>query len=488
MKIVNTGIKYQIYDDSLRTFDSLPAATYCVRFSKLSGFYLESRPNMQVNETVYGPHESKVEKVIASYNAFPRSLGVILSGAKGIGKSMFARLLSTRAISAGLPVLIVDEAIPGIASYLESIDQEVMILFDEFDKTFAHPSDNDKTDPQSTMLSLFDGTSNGKRLFVVTCNDLKGLNDFLVNRPGRFHYHFRFDYPTADEIRTYMQDKLKPEYYDQIDAVIGFAGRVDLNYDCLRSIAFELNTGLPFTEAIKDLNIVNLNAEHYNITMKFANGIVYTASNVRRDLFDPSSEEYVRFFNKNGDFIFEVTYNNDSVQFDKTSGTPFVEGKDLTFEYRHISDDELSDPDEKACYDAITQIKSTTPAALVFRRHDRRVLHKANMSRVYTLNGKTVATNRHKAIKQTTDSLEEFRQSHPGDVCKLKVKEHHPAYRNLNRNYPGSVFLVDGQVHVMQGVSGSHNGKADGYYNTNGNAYPYYKCKFVVKNEGIVFA
>lgn len=154
MKIVNTGIKYQIYDDSLRTFDSLPAATYCVRFSKLSGFYLESRPNMQVNETVYGPHESKVAKVMASYNAFPRSLGVILSGAKGIGKSMFARLLSTRAISAGLPVLIVDEAIPGIASYLESIDQEVMILFDEFDKTFAHPSDDDKTDPQSTMLSV----------------------------------------------------------------------------------------------------------------------------------------------------------------------------------------------------------------------------------------------------------------------------------------------------------------------------------------------
>lgn len=123
-----------------------------------------------------------------------------------------------------------------------------------------------------------------------------------------------------------------------------------------------------------------------------------------------------------------------------------------------------------------------------FRRHDRRVLHKANMSRVYTLNGKTVATNRHKAIKQTTDSLEEFRQSRPDDVCKLKVKEHHPAYRNLNRNYPGSVFLAGKQVHVMQGISGSHNGKADEYYDTNGNAYPYYKCKFVAKNEGIIFA
>ena len=123
-----------------------------------------------------------------------------------------------------------------------------------------------------------------------------------------------------------------------------------------------------------------------------------------------------------------------------------------------------------------------------FRRHDRRALHKENMSRVYTLNGKTVATNRHKAIKQTTDSLEEFRQNHPDDVCKLKVKEHHPAYRNLNRNYPGSVFLVGKQAHVMQGISSSHNGKADGYYDTNGNAYPYYKGKFVAKNEGIVFA
>ena len=88
MKIVNTGIKYQIYDDSLRTFDSLPAATYCVRFSKLSGFYLESRPDLQVNETVYGPHESKVEKVMSSYKMFPRTLGVNLSGAQGLGKSM----------------------------------------------------------------------------------------------------------------------------------------------------------------------------------------------------------------------------------------------------------------------------------------------------------------------------------------------------------------------------------------------------------------
>ena len=136
-----------------------------------------------------------------------------------------------------------------------------------------------------------------------------------------------------------------------------------------------------------------------------------------------------------------------------------------------------------------SNINSHVPYELKqFRRHDRRALHKENMNRVYTLNGKKVATNRHKAIEQTTDSLEEFRQNYPNDVCKLKVKEHHSEYRNPKRNFPGCVFLVGKRTHVMQGTSGSHNGKADGYYDTNGNSYPFGKCKFVAKNEGIVYA
>ena len=142
-----------------------------------------------------------------------------------------------------------------------------------------------------------------------------------------------------------------------------------------------------------------------------------------------------------------------------------------------------------------TQPRETQPPASAretyelkqFRRHDRRALHKENMSRVYTLNGKSVATNRHKAIKQATDSLEEFRQRQPNDVYKLKVKEHHPEYRNQKRNFPGCVFLVGKHTHVIQRTSGSHNGKADGYYDTSGNSYPSGKCKFVAKNEGIVF-
>ena len=59
---------------------------------------------------------------------------MILSGHKGIGKSLFAKLLSIEAIRNGIPVIIADKYIPGIAAYIESIDQRVMVLFDEFDK------------------------------------------------------------------------------------------------------------------------------------------------------------------------------------------------------------------------------------------------------------------------------------------------------------------------------------------------------------------
>lgn len=133
-------------------------------------------------------------------------------------------------------------------------------------------------------------------------------------------------------------------------------------------------------------------------------------------------------------------------------------------------------------------INSRVPYELKqFRRHDRRALNNENMSRVYTFNGKMVATNRHKATEQTTDSLEEFRQRQPNDVCNLKVKEHHPTYRNMNRNYPGSVFLVGNQVHVMQGIASSKDGEATTYKDTNANSIAARKCKFVAKNSGILF-
>ena len=41
MKAISIGKRYEIYDDSLKAYDRLPAKTYTVRFEKMSGFFLE---------------------------------------------------------------------------------------------------------------------------------------------------------------------------------------------------------------------------------------------------------------------------------------------------------------------------------------------------------------------------------------------------------------------------------------------------------------
>lgn len=334
MKVVNIGTRFEIYNDTLKVYDKLPAKTYTICFEKMSGFHLEAHADLKISEKIYGVHEEKALKVLRSFAGFDRSLGVILSGDKGIGKSLFAKRLCEMAVAQGIPVLIVDQFIPGVASYIESIDQEVLVLFDEFDKTFGNIRvGENEADPQAGLLSLFDGVAHGKKLFVITCNELRGLNDYLVNRPGRFHYHFRFDYPSDTEIKEYLTDKLSKAYYGEIEKVVAFSKRVNLNYDCLRAITFELNTGEPFETAIQDLNILNLNQEKYRVTCHFTDGTTLTNRRVYLDLFDGESDRVVELYDRKNDNVCDVRFSVEATIYDTARGMTVVPGADCQFEY-----------------------------------------------------------------------------------------------------------------------------------------------------------
>ena len=369
MQVVNTGNTYKIYDNSLRTFNQLPAQAYLVNFDKMSGFYLSTFDDIVISEKIYGVHMEKCQKVLKSFEIFERNLGVILSGAKGIGKSLFAKMLSAEAIKAGYPLLIVNCYIPGIADYLTSIQQEVVVLFDEFDKTFHVPKERDSmSDPQSEMLTLFDGLSQGKKLFVVTCNELNNLNNYLVNRPGRFHYHFRFEYPTNEEITEYLQDKIPESTYGEINKVIQFAQKVDLNYDCLRAISFELSLGSKFEEAIKDLNILNLSQDYYTVTVFFTDG-TKARRELRMDLFDDAEVRYE--FQDCDRFDFYVDFNPCDSHFDGFRGGTVVDGSNVKLDWQ---DDYYDEPEEQADLQRRKQRKCDY---ILIRRKGSKSLHYA---------------------------------------------------------------------------------------------------------------
>ena len=327
---------YRVFGDSLVIDDKLPAAVYSIRFGEMTGYFLEKHAPLTVTEKLYGKHEQKINKLLKAYGHFERPMGVIFSGDKGIGKSIAARMLCEKSVEKGLPVILVEENLPGLAQFIDSIQQECVVLFDEFEKNFKKVYDRDgdeKGNAQDSLLSLFDGTgSNIKRLYLITCNDTYQLSDFMVNRPGRFHYHIRWEYPTQEEITEYLKDKVKPEYHDQIKEVLKFTAFQELNYDCLRAIAFELNMGQDFVETLEDLNIKNDANERYDLIVQFKNGEEAASRNNRIDLFSDRRELYIENSKISGylefnprkakvssDGVFELDLKTTKLQLDRSS-------------------------------------------------------------------------------------------------------------------------------------------------------------------------
>lgn len=352
MNVVQAGTNFQIYGEEIKSYDKLPVGTYEISFHKMMGFFLTSHSDLLVKEDkVYGNSEEKVEKILRSFSLTDRNFGVILSGPKGVGKSLFARILANHAAERNLPLLICSQYIPGLPNFISSIEQEVIVLFDEFEKTFA---DNDEVKPQEDMLSLFDGVDSGKKLFIITCNEVRQLNSYLLNRPGRFHYHFTLGNPSPSEIEQYMRDKLDPRYHFYIPQIVNFSLGGSLTFDCLRAIAFEVNNGYSLEETVQDLNISREKVLYFDIHIEFEDGGFYVARRADLDFYRDSCREWVY-----GDkFSFRIDFKSSDVQYDPEKTIYNLDPNKVNI---YIDDDDISElPEEQQNFIKNRKVKSVT--------------------------------------------------------------------------------------------------------------------------------
>ena len=174
------------------------------------------------------------------------------------------------------------------------------------------------------------------------------MNNYIVNRPGRFHYHFRFDYPAPEDIREYLMDKLETGCHSQIDKVVEFSRKISLNYDCLRAIAFELNNGANFAEAIADLNIMTTEDEEYKVYIVFENGKAYHNLRYRTNLYDfDGSMSFIRFYDDDGKFVLDAYFDKAAIKYDITKGKILVPASGIKIDERKDDDDDDDYYDEE---------------------------------------------------------------------------------------------------------------------------------------------
>lgn len=262
MNIIQSGTSFRVFDESITTHEKIPAGVYNVNFHPMEGYSLVQTNDLVITDNkVYGGRYQKADKIIHAFSKSQRNLGVLLSGAAGTGKTMFTKILAQKAIEQGIPILLVNSYIGGIAGYLASIDQEVCVIFDEFEKIYQTGGDDDNSGAQKELLTLFDGMTTGKKLFCITCNELNRISKFMINRPGRIHYHIKWATPTKEEVKEYLIDNVEQGgNIEGIETFSTLAQTYDFTYDALRAIAFELSLGESVKSILTDLNIT---AESY---------------------------------------------------------------------------------------------------------------------------------------------------------------------------------------------------------------------------------
>lgn len=209
--VTETNVRF-INAESIKLQEVIPNGIWKYGFSQLGGSYLEKAEMNLSHGKIYGESEKIANHIVEAYKKSDASknLGVLMSGGKGLGKSLTAKLIIEQ-LKNEKPIIIVDTYTVDLPDFLNKIENCVIML-DEFEKVIPSENEEEGCGPtgQESLLSVLDGTSGSKgNLFILTVNNTFKIDENMKSRPGRIRYHYRFKTSTKQTILNYCEDMLE---------------------------------------------------------------------------------------------------------------------------------------------------------------------------------------------------------------------------------------------------------------------------------------
>jgi hypothetical protein len=262
-----------------QTTPQLVPGLYVLR-SSMSGLYLRHMKPFEIPPKVYGDCSKFSQRVLKTFSLLDRGMGVLLSGEKGTGKSMTAKIMAQQAMMKGIPVIIIDQPFAGtnVISFLDELPNRCMFFIDEWEKIYAKESN------RTFFLGVLDGTCRSRHLWVMTTNTEK-VGEFFISRPGRIRYHKKYEGLPEGYIRGIVSDHIQDP--DLRDAVIRVAqGIYNISPDVLMAIIEE--TVLHKESPEKFMNFFNVSPESpsYDVEVTFS----HVSVNVPREIIQVWSQ------------------------------------------------------------------------------------------------------------------------------------------------------------------------------------------------------
>src|ERR1035437_5402253 len=173
-----------------QTQDKLPVGVYELVMAPRGPMLLWISDKFELPKKIYGTEDILIARCIKTYETLSKNFGILFKGLKGTGKTITAKQICHYL---DLPVILINEDFGNIGQFINSIPQDVILFFDEFEKTYEFYGGSQNEDGEqrgkkniSSLLTLMDGvfTTKYKRLFLMTKNKAD-LPDQLLSRPSR---------------------------------------------------------------------------------------------------------------------------------------------------------------------------------------------------------------------------------------------------------------------------------------------------------------